>query len=233
VKKITATCAACVSVSVLFGFACDNPEKAPAPRSTATAPVTANTAVLMATPPPAETVAAPATKATATAAAGVSAAPSATAKASASASATAKTVASVSAAASATSAPAKPVYARVSGSHFTVDLSVPGDCAAGQRCNGSLTLRATEGYHINKEYPYKLTMNDSAGVTFLGKEGKTFSKASGDFTQSGELTGTTNFAFQAASAGAAKLTGVFKMSVCSEANCQIEVQTVAIDVPVR
>jgi hypothetical protein len=96
-----------------------------------------------------------------------------------------------------------------------------------------MVLRATEGYHINKEYPYKLTMNDSAGVTFLGKEGKTFSKASGDFAQSGELTGITNFAFQAAAAGSAKLTGVFKMSVCSEANCQIEVQNVAIDVPVR
>ncbi|NOU28196.1 MAG: hypothetical protein HOO96_09855, partial [Polyangiaceae bacterium] len=117
--------------------------------------------------------------------------------------------------------------------HFTVDFVAPGDCKSGARCNASLTLRALEGYHINNEYPYKFIANDAANVDFLGKEGKTFSKAGGEFAKTGETTAQMSVPFQAKAAGTAKLSGTFKMSVCSEANCQIETPSVALDVPIQ
>jgi hypothetical protein len=124
------------------------------------------------------------------------------------------------------------VGARVSGSHFVIDFTAPGDCKVGARCNAALTLRATEGYHINDGYPYKFIAND-ANADFLGKEGKTFSKAGGEFAKTSPTTAQMSVPFQGKSAGTVNVSGTFKMSVCSESNCQIESQAVALAVPVR
>lgn len=128
--------------------------------------------------------------------------------------------------------PAKPVGSRVSGSHFVIDFTAPGDCKVGARCNAAITLRATEGYHINDGYPYKFIAND-ANADFLGKEGKTFSKSGGEFAKTSPTTAQMSVPFQGKSAGTVNVSGTFKMSVCSESNCQIESQAVALAVPVR
>lgn len=219
---------------LLVASGCDKPSE-PAPKGNATAEPTATVASVVPTvsaAPSASAVPSVTAVASSTASAPASAA---SAKASAAGSASAKAsaaVASASASASATP-PAKPAASRTAGSHFTVDFVAPGDCKSGARCNASLTLRALEGYHINNEYPYKFIANDAANVDFLGKEGKTYSKAGGEFAKTGETTAQMSVPFQAKSAGTAKLSGTFKMSVCSEANCQIETPSVALDVPIQ
>ena len=147
-----------------------------------------------------------------------------------SASAIASTVPVVASASAAP--PQKPVGSRTSGSHFTLDFAAPGDCKSGARCPATLTLHATEGYHINDAYPYKLVANENPNVDFLGKEGRTYSKAGGELVKTGETTARMNLPFQAKSPGKAHISGTFKMSVCSESNCQIESPTVALDVPI-
>lgn len=119
-----------------------------------------------------------------------------------------------------------PVFASLTGSHFVLGLRSP-TCAPGKDCQAVLTLTATEGYHINKEYPYKFIVDAKEGVTYTKDA---FAKASGDFQQVSETVGTTAIGFRAAHAF--DLSGTFKMSVCSEANCQVEVQKMALHVPV-
>jgi RNA 3'-terminal phosphate cyclase len=70
-------------------------------------------------------------------------------------------------------------------------------------------------------------------VTFLGKKDPiTFSKDNGDFVEEGEKSGTMTVRFKPTAAGEAKVAGTYKMSVCSADQCQIEIQPIALAVPV-
>lgn len=121
---------------------------------------------------------------------------------------------------------------RIEGQNFTLDVAAAG-CKAGSDCAMTIKLTAAADYHVNKEYPYKLTATAAPNVTFLGKKDpNTFSKESGDFVEEGEKTGTMTVRFKPAAAGEAKVAGTYKMSVCSADQCQIEAQPIALNVPV-
>lgn len=121
---------------------------------------------------------------------------------------------------------------RIDGQNFSLDLASTG-CKAGADCTLTIKLNAAADYHVNKEYPYKVTANAAPGLTFLGKkDANTFSKESGDFVEEGEKTATMTVRFKPAAAGEAKVAGTYKMSVCSADQCQIEVQPIALNVPV-
>ena len=121
---------------------------------------------------------------------------------------------------------------RIDGQNFTLDVASAG-CKAGADCTMTIKLTAASEFHVNKEYPYKLTANAAPGVTFLGKkDANTFTKDNGDFVEEGEKTGTMTVRFKPAAAGEAKVAGTYKMSVCSADQCQIEVQPIALNVPV-
>lgn len=97
----------------------------------------------------------------------------------------------------------------------------------------TLNLSVTGDYHVNKGYPYKFIGAASPNVTFLGNgDANTFSRAAGDFQERGEKAATMTVRFKPAAAGSAKVSGTYKMSVCSAENCQIEQQAVTLDVPV-
>lgn len=97
----------------------------------------------------------------------------------------------------------------------------------------TLRLAPTGAYHVNKEYPYKFVAAGAPNVTFLGKgDANTFSRASGDFAEEGEKAATMTVRFKPTAAGSARVSGTYKMSVCSAENCQIEQQAVTLDVPV-
>lgn len=141
--------------------------------------------------------------------------------------------------ANATPAPSAPTMgARVaSGNHFTVDSS-QGDCKAGAECLVQLTLTASSGFHVNKEYPYKFKAGDVAGVEYTGTDaaGKNvFSKASGDFTPDAkdEKLGVMKVHFKVAKAGNVNITGTFKLSVCSAENCQLETAELSVPVTIK
>ena len=121
------------------------------------------------------------------------------------------------------------------GSNFFVDSVQAGDCAAGANCSLTLTLVATGAFHINDEYPYKFRADDAPGVIFLGKDTagpSVFSKAASNWQKAAPQKGVMTVGFQSAK-GQKSLSGTFKLSVCSEQNCQLEQQTVATTITVH
>lgn len=159
-----------------------------------------------------------------------SAAPSAAASAKPAASAVTKAGASASAKEAAP--PLKPAATRVAGKNFTLDAASPG-CRVETPCTMTLRLAASGEYHVNKEYPYKFVAAAAPGVQFLGNgDANTFSRAAGDFKEEGEKAATLTVRFKPAAAGEARVSGTYKMSVCSAENCQIETQSVTLAVPV-
>lgn len=126
------------------------------------------------------------------------------------------------------------------GTNFTVDVD-DGDCKVAG-CTVKLTVSAINKFHVNKDYPYKFKADDVAGVEFQGKDagGKNvFSKAAGDFTLAPEVkeiggapSGVMRVTLKA-KAGGVKITGKLKLSVCNEANCQMETADIAANVTVK
>ncbi len=126
------------------------------------------------------------------------------------------------------------VGAHIEGNNFKIDTE-SGECKVGQECAAKVKLTATGGYHINKEYPYKLTMQADKSVDFLGKnesDKKVFSKPLGDFTGE-EKEATMNVRFKPTAAGDVVLKGTYKMSVCSEQNCQLETKELTLEVKIK
>lgn len=123
------------------------------------------------------------------------------------------------------------------GNNFVINSAV-GSCNANAECKVDLKLEAQNGFHVNKEYPYKFKANAASGVTFLGKDSagaETFSKAAGDFTldAGNEKLGTMSIKFKSANKGAVSISGVFKLSVCSAQNCQMETANITVPVTVH
>ena len=125
-------------------------------------------------------------------------------------------------------APAAKPSAHVTGDNFKVDTQ--STCASGE-CTATIRLEATNAFHINDAYPYKFKGDPAEGITYEGKDSSgpdVFTKGAGDFAKQSEKVAVMTVKMKAAKAQT--VTGVFKMSVCSEANCQLEQPQVAIDV---
>jgi hypothetical protein len=72
-------------------------------------------------------------------------------------------------------------------------------------------------------------------VTFLGTDSSgpmVFSKAASNWQKLGAQKGVMTVSFQSAK-GQKTIAGTFKLSVCSEQNCQLEQQKVSTSVTVR
>jgi hypothetical protein len=126
---------------------------------------------------------------------------------------------------------------KIDGKNFRVEASPHGECKAGGECSVLLRLEALGEYHINKEYPYKFRAERGDGtLEYLGKDASgtnIFSKSAGDFKTEGEQKAVMTVRFKAAKAGDATVTGVYKLSVCSAQNCQLESPRLALVVAVK
>ncbi|HEY2366338.1 MAG TPA: hypothetical protein VGH87_08135 [Polyangiaceae bacterium] len=123
------------------------------------------------------------------------------------------------------------------GNNFVVSAAVA-SCTSNADCKIDLRLEAKGEFHVNKEYPYKFKAGPANGVTYLGRDGagpETFSKSAGDFAldSGNEKVGTMTVKFKSANKGAVTIAGVFKLSVCSAQNCQLETANVSVPVTVR
>jgi hypothetical protein len=121
------------------------------------------------------------------------------------------------------------------GNGFFVDIGSTPTCKVGSTCTLWLTLVATGNYHINDEYPYKFRAEDVPGVEFSGTDGagkNVFSKAAKNWSKEDERTGRMTVTFQPAEKGTKPIAGVFKLSVCSAQNCQLEQQQVTATIEV-
>lgn len=230
-----------IGVAFVAGVACSKTDGGASGAPTASAvavPGEAPTIAITGTPPPTPAPsAAPSSSASATATPSATPTPAPTTVAS-----TKPTPSGKSALTTATPPPAatpsatlpttKPASTRITGKNFTLDAASPG-CRVDTPCTMTLRLAASGEYHVNKEYPYKFTAAAAPGVQYLGTaDANTFSRASGDFHEDGEKAATLTVRFKPSSAGEARVSGTYKMSVCSAENCQIETQAVTLAVPV-
>ena len=120
----------------------------------------------------------------------------------------------------------------MTGKNFLLDVASLG-CRVDVPCVLTLRLTASGEYHVNKEYPYKFTAAAAPGVQFLGNgDANVFSRAAGDYREDGEKAATLIVRFKPTASGDARVSGTYKMSVCSAENCQIEQQQVSLAVPV-
>jgi hypothetical protein len=132
--------------------------------------------------------------------------------------------------------PAAPVSARSTGEHYVLVVTAPGDCTVGAECRAILRLTATNGFHINKEYPYSFKAEASTRLEYMGKDARGaayFSKAAGDFQIQGETNADLTVRFRPKEAGLLTFEGAYSMSVCSESNCDVQKPKVTLAVPVR
>ncbi len=117
-----------------------------------------------------------------------------------------------------------------------VDAQPSAGCSAGATCSVRLTLVATGDYHLNDLYPYRFNADDLPGVSFLGRgdAGKNvFSKNAGDWAKLDPRSGVMTVRFVPQARGAANVAGVFKLSVCSGATCQLEQSRIAAAIAVN
>jgi hypothetical protein len=130
--------------------------------------------------------------------------------------ASARAVASTDGAAFSMPIAAKPFY--------RLDAAPPSPCAVGATCEVKLRLTSLGTYKVNEEYPFKFIAASSSPS--LHVEGQ------GTFTHEAKQLGTMLLHFRGEAPGPAKLSGVFKLSVCNEATCEIEEPELSLDVQV-
>ena len=111
------------------------------------------------------------------------------------------------------------------GPAFRVDVG-HASCSQGQACTSRLTLTAMAGYHLNKEYPYRFTVESKGecefSTTTFGKE---------NFQAQSETVGTMTMTCTAPKkAGTFPFTGTFKFSVCTDDKCLIESTGASVNV---
>jgi hypothetical protein len=109
------------------------------------------------------------------------------------------------------------------GELYRVAATADPDCRSGQWCTVRVELTALGGFHVNEDYPFKFVGAKAEGIEHDG---------TGAFTIESPTRGVLVHRFRPAAAGPAKVTGTFKLSVCSEEQCEIEAEPVAVDVPV-
>lgn len=121
---------------------------------------------------------------------------------------------------------------RASGDNFTVDLTAPSVCAVGETCVARVVLHALGAFHINDEYPYKFNMEESSNLESLGS-GLTFSKSAGHFKKTSATEAEIAITVRGKTAGATKIAGEFRMSVCAESKCQVEAPKLSLAISVK
>ena len=96
-------------------------------------------------------------------------------------------------------------------------------CTAGQPCEARLVLTALGAFHVNQKYPFKFVADPAPGLAVDG---------TGTFALDDARTGTLTIRFRAERSGPARLTGTFKLSVCTEEECEIEEPKIELLLPV-
>jgi hypothetical protein len=108
-------------------------------------------------------------------------------------------------------------------SFYRIDAGPRTPCTAGATCEARLVLTALDGYKVNQEYPFKFVVDPAPGVAVDG---------TGTFVLDDAKSGTLTIRFRAAKSGPIRFTGTFKLSVCTEAQCEIEQPKIELELPV-
>lgn len=114
----------------------------------------------------------------------------------------------------------------VSEDSFELKLQPTGAYTVGKEASIEVVLDAKAPYKVNQEYPYSFALNESAGVSFASM------KLKQDAVKLEDKRAIMTVPFTPREAGERTISGTFKFSVCTEEQCLIKKQDLALAVTV-
>jgi hypothetical protein len=137
-------------------------------------------------------------------------------------------------------APAKPAPAaddrsRLKPEEGKLAIEPPADAKAGTEAVARITVTPAAGYHVNTEYPTKLTLVSPSGVTLAKAElvAGGHDKAKGDADALDEKQLVFAVKLTAAASGSYTINGNFKFAVCDPAQCLPKREAISIVVAAK
>ena len=114
-------------------------------------------------------------------------------------------------------------------------IDAPADAKAGAEATAKITVTPGAGYHVNTEFPTKLTLTAPEGVTLAKTEWKMGgpSKDKGDADVFEEQQLLLGIKLTAAKSGSYTINGTFKFAVCDKDSCRPKKETIAIQVAAK
>jgi hypothetical protein len=111
---------------------------------------------------------------------------------------------------------------------YTLTLAAPHAVSSGREGSATVEVTPKQGWHLNKDFPTKLTVAAPAGVSVKKPE-----QTPKDAVAFSEERGTFSVVFQAASAGDKAFTGKLKFAVCTATSCDPKKEELAWNVKVE
>lgn len=114
------------------------------------------------------------------------------------------------------------------GGEYKLDVKAPASAKKGEKATTTIHIEGTGGYHINQEYPTKLTITAPAGVkvdkaTQSKADAKKFAEGGADFAVD----------FTPSETGKKSFTGELKFAYCKTTDCNPKSEKIAFDVDVK
>ena len=127
----------------------------------------------------------------------------------------------------AAAAAAGELKSKVSEDSYDLKLEPSGTYKVGTEGAVQIVLDAKTPFKVNQEYPYSFALNEAAGVKFASM------KVTGDAVKLEQKRATMSVPFTPSEAGERTISGTFKFSVCTEEQCLIKKQELALAVTVQ
>ena len=117
----------------------------------------------------------------------------------------------------------------------TLTIEAPADAKAGSEVIAKVIVTPGSKYKVNVEFPTKLTLETTTGVTFAKAEMKAggASKAKGDADQFDEKQLTFAVKLTPSTSGSYTINGSFKFAVCDKDQCLAKKEPIAIQVAAK
>jgi hypothetical protein len=114
-------------------------------------------------------------------------------------------------------------------------IEPPADAKAGAEAVAKITVTPAAGFHVNTEYPTKLTLTSPSGMTLAKAEfvAGGHDKAKGDADQMDEKQLAFAVKLTPAASGSYTINGSFKFAVCDANQCLPKKETIAITVAAK
>ena len=114
-------------------------------------------------------------------------------------------------------------------------VAAPADAKAGAEATATISVTPGTGYHVNTEYPIKLTLESATGVTLAKAEYKAggADKAKGDAETLEEKQLLIAVKLTPAQAGNYTVNGKLKFAVCDKDSCLPKTEAIAIAVAAK
>ena len=117
----------------------------------------------------------------------------------------------------------------------TLAIQPPAEAKAGAEAVAKITVTPGKGYHVNTEYPIKLTLEAPSGVTLAKTDfvAGGHDKARGDADALDEQALAISVKLTPSASGSYTINGKFKFAVCDRDQCLAKKESIAIQVAAK